>query len=427
MEMRRLGQAYVFGDFRLDTARRALSARGNGRAIPLSIPVFDTLLYLIENAGELVERTALLAAVWPHVTVVENSVNQTVSALRRALGDDPASPCYVLTVPGRGYRFIAEVTAGDSVTRNPEAYQYYVAGWSALTRPGGENLEDALDYLERAVACDPEFGLAHACIADCYTMLCVHGLRPADEAIPKAHLAAQRAMEADPDLPEAYVACANLQEIAEQDFAAALERLAHAIALDPLCFSAQRYLGLHLINCGKFDEALAALRKAQAIQPLALYVSGNIGMALYFSGRYEEAITQFELTLRTDPEFEVARVFLGRSLLRLGQLERAIAEFERATKGTLGRASDLAVAWAVAGRPDAARSEFIALLKNAKIQPFDMANIHAALGEDEEALTWLERAVEARSFGFFPVDPVFRHLRNQPRFIALVDRLRIRA
>ena len=105
MEMRRLGQVYVFGDFRLDAARRTLSSREDGRAVPLSTPVFDTLLYLVENAGALVERTALLAAVWPHVTVVENSVNQTVSALRRALGDDPASPRYVLTVYGVGYRF----------------------------------------------------------------------------------------------------------------------------------------------------------------------------------------------------------------------------------------------------------------------------------------------------------------------------------
>ena len=113
--MRRLGQTYAFGGFRLDSNRRILSLQAGGQTIPLATPVFDTLLYLIEHAGELVERKALLAAVWPHVTVVDNSVNQTISALRRALGDDADAPRFVSTVAGRGYRFLAHVGVARSV------------------------------------------------------------------------------------------------------------------------------------------------------------------------------------------------------------------------------------------------------------------------------------------------------------------------
>src|SRR5258707_15420717 len=126
--MRRLGQTYTFGGFRLDTNRRILSSQADGQTIPLSTPVFDTLLCLIEHAGELVERKALLAAVWPHVTVVENSVNQTISALRRTLGDDADAPRFVSTVAGRGYRFLVPVIPEEAATRSAEAYQFYAAG-----------------------------------------------------------------------------------------------------------------------------------------------------------------------------------------------------------------------------------------------------------------------------------------------------------
>src|SRR3954471_19498686 len=102
MAMRRPGRVYAFGEFRLAASRRAVTRARSGEAVALPTLAFDTLLYLVERAGEVVGRSALLAAVWPQVNVVENSVNQSVLALRRALGDDPATPRYVATVPGRG-------------------------------------------------------------------------------------------------------------------------------------------------------------------------------------------------------------------------------------------------------------------------------------------------------------------------------------
>jgi len=82
--MRRPDQIYVFGDFRLDPRRRLLSSRTSGRMVPLSASAFDLLLHLVEQAGTVVSRQSLLSSVWPHATVVENSVNQAVAAIRRA-------------------------------------------------------------------------------------------------------------------------------------------------------------------------------------------------------------------------------------------------------------------------------------------------------------------------------------------------------
>jgi TolB-like protein/DNA-binding winged helix-turn-helix (wHTH) protein len=100
---------YAFEGFQLDAQRRVLS-RANGEPIPLAPKVFDTLLYFVERPGELIAKRELLEAIWPHVVVEENNLNQAVSALRRVLGETPGAHRFIVTEPGRGYRFVAAVT-----------------------------------------------------------------------------------------------------------------------------------------------------------------------------------------------------------------------------------------------------------------------------------------------------------------------------
>jgi len=100
---------YEFGDFRLLAAQRRLTARADGRPIELSPKALDTLHFLLQHPGELLDKSTLIAAVWPNVVVEENNLNQVISALRRALGDGSAGRRFIVTVPGRGYQFVAEV------------------------------------------------------------------------------------------------------------------------------------------------------------------------------------------------------------------------------------------------------------------------------------------------------------------------------
>jgi TolB-like protein len=103
-----VGQIYEFGDFRVDAGRRLL-LRLDGRTLPLTPKVFDTLLYLVRNADAVLEKGILMNAIWPDTTVEENNLNQSISALRRALGGDRNDHRYIVTVPGRGYQFVAFV------------------------------------------------------------------------------------------------------------------------------------------------------------------------------------------------------------------------------------------------------------------------------------------------------------------------------
>src|SRR3954470_3579943 len=101
-------QLYEFGDFRVDPAKRLLRRR-DGTAIPLTPRVFDTLLFLVEHHQTVLDKERLMEAVWPDSIVEENNLTQNISTLRRVFGDTPGSNRYIVTVPGRGYRFIADV------------------------------------------------------------------------------------------------------------------------------------------------------------------------------------------------------------------------------------------------------------------------------------------------------------------------------
>ena len=102
--------AYHFDGFCVDLARRRVLG-ADGVALTLSSRAYDALVYLIENRTRVVEKDDLMKAVWPRAVVEENNLNQAISSLRRALGDQREAPRYIVTVAGRGYRFVAPVTA----------------------------------------------------------------------------------------------------------------------------------------------------------------------------------------------------------------------------------------------------------------------------------------------------------------------------
>lgn len=123
---------YLFEGFRLDTRRRTLVGP-DGRAVALAPKTLDTLCYLAARAGQIVGKRELLEAIWPHVIVEENNLNQVVSQLRRALGERPEEHRFIVTEPGRGYRFVASV--GVDVAGSDEAAEAPPAAVSERAEP----------------------------------------------------------------------------------------------------------------------------------------------------------------------------------------------------------------------------------------------------------------------------------------------------
>jgi eukaryotic-like serine/threonine-protein kinase len=130
---------YEFEGFRLDTAVQMLVSPA-GEPLPLPSRAFATLRYLVERAGEVVEKSALMSTVWPTTVVAENNLSQCILVLRKVLGESAGDRRFILTVPGRGFKFVAAVTvvphdraayppvAGTSVTV-PVRHRWYQSRW----------------------------------------------------------------------------------------------------------------------------------------------------------------------------------------------------------------------------------------------------------------------------------------------------------
>jgi serine/threonine-protein kinase len=115
--------AYEFDNFRIDSGKRLLS-NGGPEPIPLTPKIFDTLLYLVSHHGTVIDKDELMSAIWPDTIVEENNLNKNISVLRHVLGENPGAHRFIVTVPGKGYKFVADVrvTTDETIpeTSDPE-------------------------------------------------------------------------------------------------------------------------------------------------------------------------------------------------------------------------------------------------------------------------------------------------------------------
>src|SRR5262245_36328769 len=130
----RITPFYEFGPFRVDAVKCVLLR--DDEVVPLSLKAFEILLLLIEHRGQMVEKNELLKRVWPNTVVEENNLARNISALRKALDEQPNEHRYILTVPGHGYRFVASVreVEVDGETLNGSAHAKYNGATAELSQ-----------------------------------------------------------------------------------------------------------------------------------------------------------------------------------------------------------------------------------------------------------------------------------------------------
>jgi DNA-binding winged helix-turn-helix (wHTH) protein/TolB-like protein/Flp pilus assembly protein TadD len=104
---KKVAQFYDFGPYRVDALKRLLLREGE--PVPLTSKVFDTLFMLVSRSGEVLEKNELMTSLWPDRFVEENNLTQNISVLRKALGENRSEHRYIVTIPGRGYSFVAPV------------------------------------------------------------------------------------------------------------------------------------------------------------------------------------------------------------------------------------------------------------------------------------------------------------------------------
>jgi len=326
----------------------------------------------------------------------------------------------------------AEEVLAARPTENPEAHELYLKGRYFWNRRNTASLRKAGDYFQQAIDLDPNYALAYAGLADVHSLLPIYaGTAPKDD-VPKALVAARKAVELDANLAEAHTSLGNALvsnaqlKLAEQEFRRALE-------LNPNYATAHQWLSECLFGQGRFPESLAEIERAHELDPLSLIINASYASSLSGVGRYDDAIKQARKTLDLDPNLVPGHEILGQTYEAEGKLDEAITEYRKANEveATPANFAMLAHAYASTGRVAETRKildKLTALSAQRYVGAYPLAIVHLALGEKGEALRLLEKSLVERDvllqglFGSIKIDKRLDPLRNDPRFQKLLER-----
>ena len=331
----------------------------------------------------------------------------------------------------------ASERAGLSRARqvNPDAYEAYLKGRFQLNKFTPESFQKSLGLLQQAVAIDSTEPLAWAGLSQAYGLMELFTPAPRADAIPRAKAAALKALELDETLADAHVALADITAN-EWDYPRAQRSYLRALELNPNLPDAHIHYSWYLSTFGTADSAIATMKRGVALDPLSpLYTAWLAGMYWEF-GRFDDAIREANKAMELQADFPVALFVLGLAHLDKGEHAKAIEYHERAVARYPNQSMTwtLARTYAMTGRTAEARKIMNRLESGAPgdaQHPWFIASAYAALGEDETAIDWLEKAYEARIL-FLPnlnrkraAGGTFESLRSNPRFQDLLRRLNL--
>jgi tetratricopeptide (TPR) repeat protein len=306
---------------------------------------------------------------------------------------------------------------------DPAAHVEYLKGrfyWSQFSEAG---FRKSLDHFNRALEIDPTFALAHVGVSDAYAWLSTLYMPPA-EAMPKAAAAAERALELDPELAEAYAARGYVRAFNQWRWREGEADIRRAIALRPGNANAHFYLGSLLVAFGRFDEAIAALGRAHELDPLSRLIETAQLYPLFEGRRFDQAVAHAERILLEDSLAAYATSILAQALMQQGEIERAIPVIQRRMRimNQTG-AGGLAYPHALQGKRDLALRELEHLKRSG--DNYELAVVYGALGMKDEAFDRLGRELDLRreTMVYLAVDPQMDPLRSDPRFATLLARL----
>jgi adenylate cyclase len=235
-------------------------------------------------------------------------------------------------------------------------------------------------------------------------------------------------LQIDPDLPEGHVSLARVLFRHHFEFEAAADHLRRAIELNPSHAEARQLYAKYLRVRGRFEEALEQTRMAADLDPLSPMHQIEIGVTLYMARRYDEALAHYQRILDNRPDFTSTYMFMALVHMQQQQYEQALAMLDRATPTDrwLNAEAVRAYIFAIMGRRAEGLDALERLSRTEHVSPWHLAVIHLGMGEHDRALDLLELAFDERAWQIplLPVEPTFDALRSNPRFIALVDRMR---
>jgi TolB-like protein/DNA-binding winged helix-turn-helix (wHTH) protein/tetratricopeptide (TPR) repeat protein len=353
-----------------------------------------------------------------HLLTLQGEIGEEVSEeIRHALGGSIASP---------------EIKATEVRSETPEAHDLYLRGTYFLNKRSWEGMRQATEYFQQAVAKDPQYAPAYAAMANSYALWHGYSGELQADLMPRAKEAAVRALELDPNLPEAHVALAVILQNYDWDWETAEKEYRRAIELNPNYATAHHWYAEHLGFRGRFDEAFAESERARQLDPLSLIIASDQGVLLYYSRRYDESIKQFRIVDEMEPKYTRAGMIIH-PYMEKGMYNEALECLNRGEQTHeksgwyWGWRTYIYGRW---GKEKEARQAMATLKKMNARQEMDagiMLVANLGVGDKEQTFFWLEKAYAEHSnmVVSLKVEPMYDPLRGDPRFQAMLRRVRL--
>jgi len=318
-------------------------------------------------------------------------------------------------------------------TDSDQAFTFYLEGRHFLNVRTEEALKKSIEQFEKALSKDAQYALAYTGISDAYSVLALLELKPPKEVFPKSRTAAEKALGIDNSLAEAHTSLGIVKFQYDWDWAGAEKEFKSAIELNSSYAPAHQFYADFLKSEARFDEALSEMGLAQALDPLSLSINTGLGHVLYLSRKYDQAIEQYQRAIQLNPEFIQARLWFGRPYLEKRMYKEAISELSHAVR--LSDSSTIALAmlghaYAASGDKKQAEKLLEQLIERSKqkyVPSYWIAMLYVGFGNKDQSFTWLERAFQERSswLAWAGVEPRFDSLRSDPRFQAIITRMKL--
>jgi len=328
---------------------------------------------------------------------------------------------------------LKNAAGGQTSTQDPEAFELYLKGRYYWSRRTASDIKTSISYFSQAIAADPGYALAYSGLADAYSVLPNYGGNPA-ETYPKSNAAARKALELDPSLAHPHaVLGSNLMEY-DWDFAGGEAEYTKAFELDPDDATAHHWYAQDLNWLGgREQEALSEANRAFQLDSLSPIEAVTIGTVHNTARRYDDAIAVCKKLTNENPTFAGAHLCLAQAYWGKGLYAKVIEEFTVYSQLSGDpNSSDFASAMGKGYRSAGWRGALskaletrLAQRNRGYVSPYEIATLHASLGDEDNAFKWLDAAFEDRDIGLMRLktDFLLDRLRSDPRFPELVRKV----
>jgi TolB-like protein/DNA-binding winged helix-turn-helix (wHTH) protein/Tfp pilus assembly protein PilF len=314
----------------------------------------------------------------------------------------------------------------------PEVYEDYLKGRFQLSQISSRGIDSAAHYFQRALDKDPNYALAYAGIASVWLMRADAGYEPPSETVPKATAAANKALQLDPNLSEAYVTLANIDALYKRDWASAERKFRRAIELNPSNANAHIMYSDYLVSLKREKEWQKEIQRALELDPMNSFMRTFYAWHLVYLGRCDEAIEMLTKTLTFQPGFASAHLGLWGAYFKKHMEAEAMQEAVRFFESIHDQevAAALNAGYQKGGYKEGMHrgADILALrARRTHVPAIRVARLYAHAGDKEQTLLWLNTAerVHETPLMHLGVGWDWDFLRSDRRFQEILRRMNI--